>query len=97
MNNLVPLIEDESLICQKEKGNVYDPHDVAIIRGNVVVGHVPQSICVFWKFFSLPNTSIHAQVLGKRVNCDAEYGLEISVCFVFQGHVKVVEWIRKID
>ena len=85
-------------MSQKEKGNVYDPHAVAIIRGNVVVGHVSQSICVFiWNFFSLPNTSICVQVLGKRVNCDAEYGLEIPVCFVFQGHVKAVEWIWKIE
>ena len=43
-----PLIGDESLIYRKEKGNVYDPHAIAIIRGNDIVGHVPQSICGFF-------------------------------------------------
>ena len=72
MNLWVPLIGHESLICRKEIRNVYDPHAVAIIRGNVVVGHVPQNICgFFWKFLSLLNTSIRARVLGKRVNRDA--------------------------
>ena len=41
MNIWIPLIGDESLICQKEKGNEYDPHVVAITRNNVVVGRVP--------------------------------------------------------
>ena len=44
MNIWVPLIGDESLISRKEKGNVYDTHAAAIIRGNVVVGNIPQNI-----------------------------------------------------
>ena len=84
------------MICQKEKGHVYDPHAVTIILGNIVVGHVPQNICTFfWKFLSLPNTSIRARVPGKRINCGAGIGLEIPVCLVFQGMVKGVEWIKK--
>ena len=96
MNIWVSLIGDESLICRKEKGNVYDPLAVLIIRGNVVVGHVPQSVCgFFWKFLSLPNTSIRAPVVSKRVFRGAGYDLEIPACFVFLGHVKGVEWIKK--
>ena len=41
MNIWVPLIGDQSLICQKEKQNVHDPHVVAIIRGSVAIGHIP--------------------------------------------------------
>ena len=42
---------------------MYDPHTVVIIQGDVVVGYVLQNIRdFFWKFFSLPNTSIRAQV-----------------------------------
>ena len=64
MNIWILLIGDESLICQKEKGNKYDPHVVAITRNNVVVGRVPKNICDhFWRFLSLPETSIHARVL----------------------------------
>ena len=70
--------------CRKEKGNEYDPHAVAVTRNNVVVGSVPQNICdQFWKFLSLPKTSVHSWVIGKRVNRGAGYGLEIPACFIF--------------
>ena len=89
MDIWIPLIGDESLICWKEKGNEYDPHAVAITRNNVVVGRVPQNICDhFWTLLSLRKISIRARVLGKRVKSGAIYGLEIPVCFIFQGHVK---------
>ena len=66
---------------------MYDPHAVAITKNNVVVVRVLQNICDhFRKFLSQPKTSIRARVLGKRVNRGAGYGLEIPVCFIFQGH-----------
>ena len=92
------MIGDESLICRKEKGIKYDPHAVAITRNKVVVKSVPQNICDhFWKFLSLPKTSIRARVFvsGKKVNRGAGYGLEILVCFVFQCHVKGITWVKK--
>ena len=77
---------------------MYDLHAVAIIWGNFVLGHVLQNIYGFFcKLLSLPNISICAPVLVKRVNRCAGYGLKISVCFFFQGHIKGVEWIKKID
>ena len=51
----------------------------------------PKNCDHFWKFLSLPKTSIHARVLGKRVNRGAGYGLEILVCFIFQG----IAWVKK--
>ena len=39
--------------------------------------------------------SIPARVLGKRVNRGAAYGLEIPVCFICQGHVKGIAWVKK--
>ena len=90
------LIGDESLICGEK--NVYVPHAVVIIRGNVVVGHNPKNICgLYWKLSFLPNKSVRARVLGKGVSRGAVHGLEIPACFVFQGHVKWVEWIKKND
>ena len=53
------------------------------------VGRVPQNKSDhFWKFLSLPKTSVRVRVLGKKVNRGADYGTEIPVCFIFQGHVK---------
>ena len=73
-----------------------DPHAVAINAGTDIVGHVPENICgVLWRFLSLPNASIRAEVLGPRVNRGAGHGLEVPVRFIFQGHRKAVEWVRK--
>ena len=36
-----------------------------------------------------------AGILGKRVNRNAGYGLEIPVCFIFQGHIKEKAWVKK--
>ena len=85
MNLWIPSIEDESLICQKEKGNEYE-----LLLEITLLGHMPQNICDhFWKF------NFHS-VLGKRVNGSAGYGLEILVCFfIFQGHVKGTAWVKK--
>ena len=49
----------------------------------------------FWKFFSLPKTSICARVLGKRVNRGTGYDLEIPVCFIFQSHFKGIALVNK--
>ena len=96
MNIWIPLIGDETLICWKEKGNEYDPHDVAITRNNVDVERAFHNICDhFWKFLSLLKTSIRTRVLDKRVNAGAGYGLESPVCFIFQGHVKGIAWVKK--
>ena len=68
---------------------------MAVTR-NIVVGRVPQDICDhFWKFLSLPKTSICARVLGKRVNRGAGYCIEILVCFIFQDQVKRIAWVKK--
>ena len=69
---------------------------MAITRNNAAVGRVPQNICDnFRKFLNLPKTSIRVRLLGKRVNRGAGYGLEISVCFIFQDHVKDIAWVKK--
>ena len=96
MNIWNPLVGDDALFCRKENANVHDAHAVAIIVGNNIVGHVPENICgFFWRFLSLPQTTIRAEVVGPRVNRGAGHGLEIPVRYIFQGHGKAVDWIRR--
>ena len=91
-----PYVGDDSLVCRQEHGNTHDPHAVAINAGTDIVSHVPENICgVLWRFLSLTNASIRAEVLGPRVNRGAGHGLEVPVRFIFQGHRKAVEWVRK--
>ena len=46
------------------------------------------------QFLSLPKILIRAQVLGKRVNRGAGYSFEIHVCFIFQGHIEGIAWVK---
>ena len=83
--------DDDSLVCHKEVGNVHDAHAVAN-----VVGHLPQNLSgFFWRFLTLPGTSIRPEVLDRRVNRGAGHGREVPVRFIFQGHRKEVEWVQK--
>ena len=34
---------DDSLVCQKEPGNLYDANAVAIVRDERIAGHVPHN------------------------------------------------------
>ena len=43
----------------------------------------------------IPNCAIACKVTGKRVNCGAGYGLEISVQQRFISAKKAVEWAEK--
>ena len=62
---------------------------MAITGNNVVVGRVPQNICDhFWKFLSLPKTSVRVRVLGKKVNRDADYGTEVLYALFFKAMSK---------
>ena len=80
INIWVPMIGDDSLVCRRENENENDPHAVAILWGNNIVGHVPQNISDFFlRFLMLPRTSICPQISGSRVNRDAGYGLEVPV------------------
>ena len=35
-------VEGEELECEREPGNSSDPYAVAVMKGNIVVGHVPR-------------------------------------------------------
>ena len=49
-------------------------------------------------FLKVPNTSIEDEVVGKRVNREGGYGLEIPVAYRINGPEKLVKWlIKKIE
>ena len=96
MDKWVPLIGEDAIFCCKEEQNIHDKFAVAIVCQDTVVGHVPKILSsIFWKFLSLPDTSVQVQVTGKRVNRGSGYGLEIPVKFIFQGTSRAINWIRK--
>ena len=56
-------------------------------------GHIPKNLSKTFKhFLTLRNCTIKCNVIGKRVNHGAGYGLEIPVNFKFLGTAKAIQW-----
>ena len=55
---------DEELKCEREKNNVKDPYAVAVVRENVIVGHLPQKISRISALFLKRQGKISCKVLG---------------------------------
>ena len=50
---------------------------------------------MFKKFLSLPNYCRRVCVKGKRINCRAEYGLEIPAEYIFHGNKKAIQLSKR--
>ena len=58
----------ETLICEKEFGNLHDPYAVSVVRGSgIIVGHVPRKISSLSYFFLRKNGTITCQITGRRL------------------------------
>jgi len=44
-------VQDETLACQHEEGNVYNPFAVMVVKFGVIVGHVPRRISSTYLLF----------------------------------------------
>ena len=64
-------------------------------KKKTLVRHIPRNISKFvYKFLKLPNSKLFLQIEGKRLNKGAGYGLEIPVMCTFNGHERVIGWIK---
>ena len=66
------------------------------LEKEVIVGHIPRYISkASSMFLTLPQTSLQAEVDGKRVNRGGGNGLEIPVNYRFMGPSKALKWLLK--
>ena len=56
----------ETLLCEREVGNVHDTFAVAIKKDGEVVGHCPRKISALCSFFIRRGGKITCQVTGRR-------------------------------
>ena len=56
----------EELKCEREKNNAKDPYAVAVVRENVIVGHLPRKISRISALFLKRQGKISCKVLGRR-------------------------------
>ena len=69
----------EELKCEREKNNAKDPYAVAVVRRNVIVGHLPRKISRISALFLKRQGKISCKVLGRR-RYSATRGPGDSVC-----------------
>ena len=54
----------KTLTCRKERGNVHDVYAVAVVEGDVIVGHVPRSISAVCYLFIDKGGTISCEITG---------------------------------
>ena len=77
----------EEVKCQIEEGNVEYQYAVAVLRENIVVGHIPRKISAACYLFIKRNGSISCVITGKRqYSIDLpQGGLDVPCLLRFRG------------
>ena len=89
---------NEELPCECEVHNAMDHYAVAVIRDNVVVGHLPKNISRICSLFLRSGGTIKVEVTGqKRYSSDlAQGGMEIPCLLLCQGEPKEIKKLIKL-
>ena len=78
---------DEHFICEREPLNPSDRYAVAVLKDDVVVGHLPRHLSRILSLFLLKDSTIDCVVIGgRRYSSDLpQGGLEIPCKLIFNG------------
>ena len=91
----IPVTKEE-LFCLREPGNIEDPHAVAILKDNIVVGHVPRKISTMCSMFLRKGGLMKCTITGsKRYSSDlTQGGMEVPCKLTFFGEEQNVRKLR---
>ena len=97
MTRRLPFVGEE-LQCKIEHGNVHDIYVVAVIREDIVVGHLPRNISTPCHLFLHKGGIISCVINGaRRYSADLiQGGLEVPCCLVFQGSPQDLHKMKKM-
>ena len=83
----------ETLLVEREEGNVHDSYAVSIKKDDSVVGHVPREILrICWHFIGHGGT-IGCEVTGHRKKGK---GLEVPCKYSFTGQKKIMTKLKRV-
>ena len=93
-----PAAVGTTLPCQVEKFNSHDSYAVAMIKDDVVVGHVPRNISVACSAFLRRGEIITCTITGARQYSSdlPQGGLEIPCRLTFSSSSKQISMIKKL-
>ena len=85
MGTWAPVI-GEGLILWHEPGNIADEEAIALVKDNIVMGHVPANLkSILFHFLSRDGNNGFAEITGNKVNRGAGYGLEVPCIYCLYG------------
>ena len=41
---MIVILVKNSVVCRRERNNIYDPFAISVLKSDVIVGHVPREI-----------------------------------------------------
>ena len=89
---------EEFLQCARETNNIHDPFAVAVLKDNIIVGHIPKKMSAVSSLFLRRSGSIVCQVNGSRRYFSdlPQGGLEISCKLIFTGNLSKIDKVGKL-
>lgn len=96
MNIWIPTI-GEALLVKPEPTNAKDKTAVAVLKDDVIVGHVPHNLAPrLFQFLRRDVNKAFAEVTGLKVNRGAGYGLEIPCVYRLYGPPKYINRMKEL-
>ena len=88
----------ECLVCQREPLNSSDRYAVAVLKDDVVVGHLPRHMSRVLSLFLLRNGTIECIVTGDRRHSSnlPQGGLEIPCKLIFHGKKEDIKKLKRL-
>ena len=89
--------EKEKLILKREPENIKDKYAVAVLKDDLVVGHVPYNLARHFSLFLRREVNKGlAEVRGEKINRGAGYGLEIQCGYCLFGPKIYVDKLKEV-
>ena len=89
---------DEELICVRETSNAKDPFAVAVVKNEVIVGHIPKKISSVCSLFLKRKGVLKVRTTGGRQYSKdlPQGGAEIPRVLIFEGDSKDLSKVEKL-
>lgn len=91
-------VDGEILECRRETGNGHDPFAVAVLKEDVIVGHLPRKMSAVFSLFLRRHGTITCQVNGsRRYSSDLpQGGLEVPCVLIFSGECLLINKVKNL-
>ena len=89
---------DEELVCRPERSNAHDRYAVAVMKNDLVVGHLSSKFSRLYTLFMRRGGVILCRVTGRRrYSSDLpQGGLEIPCVLLLKGSSKELNKLKKL-